>query len=88
MLSPGPDARNPDESVKSGLRGNESPPKEGTDLPEVPAIELYIDPGDASKEAIQEVLESLSELHRAAGGLGLKFRADGLFVIATEEVTR
>ncbi len=45
---------------------------------------VYIDPGDASKETIQEVLESLSDLHRTAGGLGLEFKVDGHLVLATE----
>ena len=32
-------------------------------------------------------LEALSGLHREAGGLGLEFSVDGLFVIGAEEVT-
>lgn len=50
------------------------------------AIEVCIDPGEAAKETIQELLESLSDLHREAGGLGLEFSVDGLFVMAREEV--
>ncbi len=51
-------------------------------------IEIYLDPGNASKETIQEVLEAISDLHRAAGGLGLDFEIDGHFVLATEEVAQ
>jgi hypothetical protein len=49
-------------------------------------LEVFIDPGSASKEAIQEVLEALSDLNREAGGLGLEFSIDGLFVMAREKV--
>ena len=51
-------------------------------------LEIYIDPGSASKETIQEVLESISDLHRAAGGLGLEFRPDGFQVVAAKEVEK
>jgi RNA polymerase sigma factor (sigma-70 family) len=51
-----------------------------------PSLEVFIEPGNASKETIQEVLEALSDLHREAGGLGLEFSVDGLFVMAREEV--
>jgi len=40
---------------------------------DAPGLEIYIDPGEASVETITEVLEALSDLHRAAGGLGLEF---------------
>jgi len=49
---------------------------------------IYIDPGNASKQTIQCVLESLSDLHRAAGGLGLEFTADGAMVFASEGVVQ
>jgi hypothetical protein len=52
----------------------------------LPALEVFVDPGGASKEAIQEVLEALSNLHREAGGLGLEFSIDGLFVMAREGI--
>jgi hypothetical protein len=52
-----------------------------------PVLEVFIEPGDASKENIQEVLEALSDLHRESGGLGLEFSVDGLFVMAREGVT-
>jgi hypothetical protein len=48
-------------------------------------IEVFIDPGGASKETIQEVLESLSELYVAAGGAGLIFTMDGFYQLAAEE---
>ncbi|HLA83866.1 MAG TPA: hypothetical protein VJL29_03650 [Thermoguttaceae bacterium] len=51
----------------------------------LPGIEVFIDPGKASKEVVQAVLESLSDLHRATEGLGLEFAADELYVFATEE---
>jgi len=53
---------------------------------EQPTLELYIDPGSASKEVIREVLEALSDLHIASGGLGLEFQNDGNFVYASERV--
>jgi hypothetical protein len=51
-----------------------------------PGIEIYIDPGNASKETIQEVLECLSDLHIAEGGLGLEFVADDLEIHAMEGI--
>ncbi len=36
-------------------------------------IELYIQVGNASAEAIAEVLVSLSDLYRECGGIGLNF---------------
>src|SRR5262249_37933321 len=65
-------------------------PLEAERLPfeEQSPIEIYIDPGDASKETIRAVLESLSDLHRAAGGLGLEFTSDGNFILSAEEVIR
>lgn len=51
-------------------------------------IEFYIDPGDAQKETIQNVLECLSDLHIAAGGFGLEFIADDLNIKAMEGVTK
>lgn len=51
-------------------------------------IDIYIDPGDASKDVIQEVLESLSDLHIASGGLGLEFVADDTHVHAMEGILR
>ena len=67
-------------------------PQVAPDEPAIPPIhqhipiEVIIDPGDASKETIQSVLEALSELHRSAGGLGLHFRPEGLELFAVEEV--
>ncbi|WP_417384926.1 hypothetical protein [Gimesia sp.] len=57
-------------------------------FPPNPAIELYIDPGDAKKETIQSVLECLSDLHIAAGGFGLEFNADDMNIKAMEGVTK
>lgn len=63
-------------------------PPEWKPVQEQPNIEVYIDPGNASKETIQAVLESLSDLHLAAGGLGLTFTVDGLWVLAGAEVRK
>ena len=52
------------------------------------AIEIYLDPGNASKETLQEVFQALSDLHLAAGGLGLEFSTDGTSVFALEEVRK
>jgi len=51
-------------------------------------IEFYMDPGDARKETIQNVLECLSDLHIAAGGFGLEFIADDLNIKAMEGITQ
>jgi len=45
-----------------------------------PAFDLWIDPGSASKQTLQEILVALCELHIAAGGSGLEFIPDGGFV--------
>ena len=55
---------------------------------ELPPMEVYLDPGEASAQTIQAVLEALSDLHRAAGGLGLEFTSDGNFVLASREVSK
>tara|TARA_R110002049_G_scaffold290065_4_gene473315 strand:+ start:3587 stop:4375 length:789 start_codon:yes stop_codon:yes gene_type:complete len=57
-------------------------------FPPNPAIEFYIDPGDAKKETIQSVLECLSDLHIAAGGFGLEFIADDMNIKSMEGVTK
>ena len=49
-------------------------------------LEVFIEPGNASKETIQRVFEAISKLHIAAGGTGLEFRADDEFVFARERV--
>jgi hypothetical protein len=49
-------------------------------------FELFIDPGDAATEDIQAVFEALSDLHRAAGGLGLEFKLDGTALVPAGEV--
>lgn len=51
-------------------------------------IEFYIDPGDARKETIQNVLECLSDLHIAAGGFGLEFISDDMNIKAMEGITK
>lgn len=50
-------------------------------------LAIWIDPGEAPVEVIQDVLTSLSDLHRAAGGLGLEFSADGKWIVAWEGAT-
>lgn len=47
------------------------------------SITFRMEPGDACVETITEVFESLSKLHIAAGGKGLKFEADGMTIMAT-----
>lgn len=47
-------------------------------------IDLYIDPGDASVETLQEVFAALNELNIANGGLGLQFKTDGMSVHVME----
>ena len=49
-------------------------------------IEIYVDPGDASKETLQELFEALSDLRIASGGLGLIFRTDDHCVFSVEGV--
>lgn len=48
------------------------------------ALEVYVEPGDASKEAIQRVFEAISKLHITFGGTGLEFRADDNFICVRE----
>lgn len=50
------------------------------------SFELYIDPGDASADDIRRLLNALSELHCAYGGLGLNFQIDEMFMLAGSEV--
>ena len=45
---------------------------------------LWIDPGDAPPDVIKNLLTALSDLHRAAGGLGLEFSSDGEWIVARE----
>jgi hypothetical protein len=52
------------------------------DLP----VEIYVDPGDATKETLQELFEAISDCHVAAGGLGLEFKTDGNSVFEILEV--
>jgi Cdc6-like AAA superfamily ATPase len=54
--------------------------------PDSIAVSLFIDPGAASEEALQELFESLSDFHLAAGGLGLEFKSDGNSVFCMSEV--
>jgi hypothetical protein len=49
-------------------------------------LEVFLEPGSASKETIQRVFEAISKLHIASGGRGLEFRADDEFVFARERV--
>ena len=62
------------EGLNQLVFGSNRPPPEW--LNDKRRIEIFIDPGDASKETIQAVLERLDDLHRAAGGLGLEFTVD------------
>jgi cold shock CspA family protein len=43
------------------------------DIPEVTpiSVDIWIDPGESSKEDIIELYDALSELHRAVGGIGV-----------------
>ena len=47
------------------------------DLPPIPNLELWVDPGEASADVVADVLVAISNLHRAAGGDGLVFSTDG-----------
>ncbi len=46
-------------------------------------FEVYIDPGNASKETIQEYFEALNDLNIAAGGLGIEFKIEDIYVLNT-----
>lgn len=39
-------------------------------------LTIWIDPGDAPKEVIQELFEALGNYQRACGGLGIEFSED------------
>jgi hypothetical protein len=78
------------EHMRIALAGADAPPSAGGASGEpawLPSFDIYIGPGSASTETIQEVLEALSDLHRAAGGLGLEFKVEGQHVLAKMEVT-
>lgn len=51
-------------------------------------IHLYLDPGNASAETIQGVLDAISEYHIAAGGFGLEYIVDGNSIVVVEGSTR
>jgi hypothetical protein len=63
---------------------NALPPSSYIDPGDELPLSIYIDPSDAPKETIQGVLAALSDLHIAAGGLGLEFTLDGLNALAVE----
>lgn len=48
-------------------------------------IDIYVDPGSASVETLQGFFDALSDLHVAAGGLGLEYKTDGNSVFALSE---
>ena len=55
------------------------------DLENLPlSFEVYIDPGNASKKTIQEYFEALNDLNIAAGGVGIEFKIDDIYVLNTE----
>ena len=68
----------PSDSPDVPPTGEQSQPPSG--------FEFYINPGNASKETIQDVFHALNELHRAHGGLGFEFREDGNYNFIAEEV--
>ncbi len=49
-------------------------------------IEVWIDPGNANADDLQELYDALSELHRACGGAGVVFRDEKTEVFANAEV--
>lgn len=49
-------------------------------------FKLAIDPGDADKETIREVMSALSELHEVHTGYAIEFQIDGALVFARSEV--
>ena len=51
-------------------------------------IDIYVDPGGASLEALTELFDALSDLHVAAGGLGLQYKTDGNSIFTLEEVVQ
>lgn len=51
-----------------------------------PELELFLTPGNASQETIQNVFRALSAVHVAAGGLGLTFSDAGAQFLVAEEV--
>ncbi|MCP4257128.1 MAG: hypothetical protein GY774_06330 [Planctomycetes bacterium] len=52
-----------------------------------PPLEIYIEPGYASKETIRAVFEAISDWHIASGGLGLEFSSDGYFMYVIESAS-
>jgi len=50
------------------------------------AIDIVVDPGDATKDEILELYNALSDLHRAFGGIGIEFKEEASKIFAGEEV--
>lgn len=50
------------------------------------AIDIFVDPGDATKDEILELYNALSDLHRAFGGIGIEFKEAASKILAGEEV--
>lgn len=55
-------------------------------LRELSTFQIAVNPGNGSVEDVRRVLRALNDLHVAAGGLGLEFTEDGMFVTAREAV--
>ncbi len=80
-----------EEKMSDELRIPNNKPKGWPDPGEVryyeqPPLEIYIEPGYASKETIRAVFEAISDWHIASGGLGLKFSSGGYFMYVIESV--
>ncbi len=48
-------------------------------------LEVWIDSGEASAEEIRELFDSLAELHRAVGGIGISIRDEPERVFSADE---
>lgn len=58
----------------------------GRKQPALEDLAVYLEPGAATTKQIQAIFESLSDLHRACGGLGLEFENEGDFLLKASRV--
>ncbi|MGE3424826.1 MAG: hypothetical protein AB7N24_22490 [Dehalococcoidia bacterium] len=52
------------------------------------SIEVFVDPGDATEEEVQELFDALSELNVELGGSGVVFNTDKMPSVQPEEAER
>ncbi|MBC7835441.1 MAG: carbon storage regulator [Phycisphaerales bacterium] len=81
-------AKNPSSDASAPA---ENAPSESEELEPVvkvraEALHVYLEPGDADEDLVAELLIALSDMHRAAGGLGFEFRRESAHAFVADEV--